>query len=70
VLRAAGEPFSEYLLRRRLEQCARLLRDAAWDGRTVTEIAFYSGFSDASHFGRVFKARFGLAPRDYRRSSR
>lgn len=70
ALRSAGEPFSEYLLRRRLELCARLLRDPAWSGRTVTEIALYSGFSDPTHFGRCFKARYDITPRDYRRSTR
>jgi AraC-like DNA-binding protein len=69
VLQSSGESFSEYLLRRRLEQCARLLRDPAWAARTVTEIAFHSGFSDATHFGRAFKTRYGLAPRDFRRGS-
>ena len=69
VLRSVGEPFSEYLLRRRLEQCARLLSEPTWNMRTVTEIALYSGFSDATHFGRAFKARYGLTPRDYRRNS-
>ncbi|HUI61809.1 MAG TPA: helix-turn-helix domain-containing protein [Steroidobacteraceae bacterium] len=70
VLRAQGETFCEYLLRRRLERCARMLLDPAWARRSVTEIAFHSGFSDASHFGRAFKARYGLAPRDFRRSAR
>ncbi|HVO48926.1 MAG TPA: helix-turn-helix domain-containing protein [Steroidobacteraceae bacterium] len=69
VLRGTGESFSAYLLRRRLEHCARLLRDPAWDLRSITEIAFRSGFSDATHFGRAFKARYGRTPRDFRRAA-
>jgi len=67
VLRGTGESFSGYLLRRRLEHCERLLRDPAWASRSITEIAFRSGFSDTTHFGRAFKARYGLTPRDFRR---
>ena len=34
--------------------------------RTITEIAFDCGFSDAAHFSREFKTAFGLSPREYR----
>jgi AraC-like DNA-binding protein len=34
--------------------------------RTITEIAFGWGFSDAAHFSRIFRARFGCAPRELR----
>ena len=61
-----GETVARYILRRRLEECARLLLDAAHSGRTVTEIAFQYGFNDASHFGRVFRERYGTTPRQYR----
>ena len=61
-----AETLARYILRRRLEECARLLVDAGHDGRTVTEIAFQYGFNDASHFGRVFRERYGVTPRQYR----
>ncbi|MGH8259113.1 MAG: helix-turn-helix domain-containing protein, partial [Steroidobacteraceae bacterium] len=64
-----GETVARYILRRRLEECARALCDAAQRGRTVTEIAFQHGFNDASHFSRVFRERYGETPRDYRRRS-
>jgi AraC family transcriptional regulator, positive regulator of tynA and feaB len=66
VLSADGEGFSSYILRRRLERCARLLRDPDWSRINITEIAFQSGFSNVTHFGQAFKARYGLTPRDYR----
>ncbi|HUJ53722.1 MAG TPA: helix-turn-helix domain-containing protein [Steroidobacteraceae bacterium] len=62
-----GETVARYILRRRLEECARALTDAAQGRRTVTEIAFRHGFNDASHFGRVFREHFGVTPREYRR---
>jgi len=62
-----GETVGSYILRRRLEECARAISDAAQLGRTVTEIAFLHGFNNASHFGRVFRQHYGATPSDYRR---
>jgi AraC-like DNA-binding protein len=60
------EPLSAYLLRRRLERCARLLRDPAWHGQTITDIALRNGFNNLTYFGSAFRKRFGVTPRDYR----
>lgn len=38
--------------------------------RSITEIAFDCGFSDAAHFSREFRNAFGLSPRDYRSGRR
>lgn len=70
VLGASGESFTAYLLRRRLERCAALLADPVWRARTITDIAFQAGFGELTHFGRAFKARYGMAPREYRRARR
>ncbi len=69
LFEADGETIGSYILRRRLEECARAISDAAQRGRTVTEIAFLHGFNNASHFGRVFRERYGSTPSDYRRRS-
>ena len=61
-----GETVSSYILRRRLEECAHQMRDAAWQGRTITEIAFDWGFSSTAHFSRVFKEQYGVSPRQFR----
>ena len=66
LLARGGESFSSYLLRRRLERCAQLLRDSCWRGRSITEIAFRSGFNNTTHFGYAFKRRYGLTPREFR----
>ncbi len=66
VLSADDESFTSYVLRRRLERCAKLLTDPDWAHRTITDIAFHGGFSNATHFGHAFKVRYGLTPRDFR----
>jgi len=68
LFEASGETFGQYVLRRRLEESARRLRDPAHDSRSVTEIAFDCGFTDASYFGRMFRARYGRTPGDFRRA--
>jgi AraC-like DNA-binding protein len=62
-----GETVSNYILRRRLEECGRQLIDPRWQGHTITEIAFAWGFNSAPHFTRSFRERFDASPRDYRR---
>ncbi len=69
LFEADGETVGTYILRRRLEDCARAMTDPSQQGRTVTEIAFLHGFNNASHFGRVFRVRFGATPSEYRRRS-
>lgn len=60
------ETVARYILRRRLEECARALASPSQRRRTITSIAFDHGFSSVTHFGRVFRNRYDLTPRDYR----
>lgn len=69
VFSISGEHVSAYILRRRLEECARRMRSRAWKAHTLTEIAFSWGFNSAAHFTRSFHAQFGVPPRDYRRGT-
>lgn len=69
IFSVSGEKVSAYILRRRLEECARLMRDPAWCGQTLANIAFSRGFSSAAHFTRSFRDHFGVSPREYRRGS-
>jgi len=64
---AESETVARYILRRRLEECSRALKIPAKRSRTVTSIAFDFGFNSPTHFGRVFRARYGVTPREYRR---
>jgi AraC-like DNA-binding protein len=62
-----GESPSAYILRRRLEECAKQLAGKPFRARTVTDIAFSWGFNSAAHFTRVFKAKYGVTPTEYRK---
>ncbi|MDN4587738.1 AraC family transcriptional regulator [Xenophilus aerolatus] len=57
---------SQYIWDRRLEACSRDLLEPAFAGRSVAEIAYARGFSDAAHFSRAFRDRFGCTPREWR----
>ena len=70
VFASTGEKVSNYIIRRRLEECAKQICNPAWAGHTLTEIAFGWGFNSAAHFTRSFHEHFGMTPREYRRSAR
>jgi AraC-like DNA-binding protein len=61
---AAGATPSAYILDRRLRLAAERLRRR--EAPCVTEVAMALGFNDLTHFGRAFRRRFGVTPRDYR----
>src|SRR5437764_3720460 len=63
--RAFGEPPHQYLLTRRLERAAALLRNT---DRTVTEICFAVGLTSLGSFTTSFRRVFGIAPLAYRAS--
>jgi AraC family transcriptional regulator, positive regulator of tynA and feaB len=54
----------------RLEASRRALEDPNDINRNLVELAISCGFSDISHFGRAFKARFGTTPSAYRLTHR
>lgn len=54
-----------YMRLQKLKRTIPLLLDPS---RTLTEIAYQVGFSDQSHFSRVFKSHFKCNPRDYRKT--
>ena len=67
VFSSEGETISDYIMRRRLEECAHQLTSAPWRGRSITDTAFDWGFSSVAHFTRSFKAKFAATPSEYRR---
>jgi AraC-like DNA-binding protein len=64
-----GETAGSFIMRRRLELCAQALVSPTQRHLSVTAIAFDHGFNSQTHFGRVFRAKFGATPRDYRRAT-
>lgn len=64
VFRAdTGQSLMSYLTTVRLEVACDLLIHSQ---RPISEIALILTFSSASHFARVFKARYNMSPREYR----
>ena len=59
-----GMTFQNYVMRLRIEEATRLLRDTSAD---VMEICFATGFGDPSHFTRTFRRHVGVTPSTYRR---
>jgi len=55
-----------YVLRRRLEEAARRLRDPRWRGHTVAEIAHCCGFVSTAMFTRCFRKHYAMSPTEYR----
>ncbi len=66
IFASSSETVSAYILRRRLEECARQMADPRWSGHSITQIAFSWGFNSAPHFTRSFRERFSVSPRQYR----
>lgn len=54
-----------YLVARRLDRARRMMLA----GVSISEAAIGSGFSDQSHFGRLFKKSFGLTPNAWIRAT-
>ena len=65
--RAFGIPPHRYLLTRRIEQAATLLRDTAL---SITDIAFATGWESLGTFGRTFRDVTGKSPGAIRLASR
>ncbi len=55
------KPF-EYLSKLRLQKAARLIRSRE---QNVTEAAFSVGYSNLSHFAKIFRSEFGMNPGEY-----
>jgi AraC-like DNA-binding protein len=64
---AFGVPPHRYLLTRRIERAAALLRDT---DLTITEIAFHTGWNSLGTFGRTFRDIIGNSPGEYRARAR
>ena len=69
VLAREGTSIARLIRARRLERCRRALLDPTQARRTVSEIAYGWGFTDMTHFGRSFKAAFGMLPSEFRASA-
>ena len=57
--------FGEYIRKMRIEKAIHLIETS---GYTLTEIAYLTGFSDQSHFTRIFKKQTGQTPTIYKKN--
>src|SRR5687768_14218121 len=57
--------FGDYIRKLRIEKAISLLNDPKF---SLSEIAYLTGFSDQSHFNRIFKIHTGKSPSIYRKS--
>jgi AraC-like DNA-binding protein len=67
VLADAGISLSAWIRSHRLEACRTDLSRPGAQAETIEAIARRWGFTDMSGFSRVFKATYGMTPRDWRR---
>ena len=56
--------FGDYVRKLRIEKAITLIQNSTY---TLTEIAYMTGFSDQSHFTRIFKQSRGKNPSSYRK---
>jgi AraC-like DNA-binding protein len=61
--RAFGEPPHQYLLTRRMERAAALLRST---DRSVADICFLVGLTSVGSFTTSFRKTYGMSPTEYR----
>jgi AraC-like DNA-binding protein len=70
LLESSGTSFTAYLTELRLKHAFTLLTaETLIDGR-ICDIASQAGFSDISHFNRLFRSRFGDTPKGVRAHAR
>lgn len=56
--------FGDYIRKLRIEKATDFLANGEY---TLSEVAYLTGFSDQSHFNRIFKKHFGITPAAYRK---
>jgi AraC-like DNA-binding protein len=66
LLKANNTSFSELVWKNRLPKARDWLISPKTRDYPIHEIAYMSGFKSAAHFSRMFKANYGMPPREYR----
>jgi len=66
IFRDQGTSIARYVMERRLERAYQDLADPRLAHLRVAEVAARLGFKRASHFTYVFRARYGMSPREHR----
>ena len=69
TLAAEGISLGDWIRARRLEECRKDIASTGF-GDPISAVARRWGFIDASSFARMFRAAFGMSPREWREISR
>ncbi|WP_420966697.1 helix-turn-helix domain-containing protein [Bradyrhizobium sp. B120] len=70
LMASSGTSFTERLNELRLQRAFELLTGSRAERQRISDIALEVGFSDVSHFNRLFRVRFGDSPRGVRLARR
>jgi AraC-like DNA-binding protein len=62
LIETTGTTFTAHVTELRLQRAFALLTEARDGARRISDIALQTGFSDISHFNRLFRARFHDTP--------
>jgi len=57
--------FGDYIRKMRIEKAINLMETTDY---SLTEIAYLTGFSDQSHFNRIFKKQMGMRASEYKKN--
>ena len=63
VNEVTGDTPNKYMRSFRLKKATDLLLN---DKSTIEEVAYMCGFKDAGYFSKLFKAEFGMTPKEYK----
>jgi AraC-like DNA-binding protein len=66
LMTSSGTSFTRRVTELRLQRAFELLTEPQDSAQRISDIALEVGFSDVSHFNRLFRARFGDSPRGVR----
>jgi AraC family transcriptional regulator, positive regulator of tynA and feaB len=66
ILKKNDLSFSTLVWDARMETAHAWLTDPRMQHHSICEIAYMVGFKSSAHFSRMFKARYGVAPREFR----
>jgi len=69
VMEISGVSFTASVNELRLQKALMLLTEASDGASRISDVAFQVGFSDVSHFNRLFRSRFGDTPTGIRAQS-
>ena len=70
LMASSGTSFTERVNELRLQRAFKLLTEPHDSAQRISDIALEVGFSDVSHFNRLFRARYGDSPRRVRSAGR